>query len=166
MRHVVKTTLYRLVYCKGNHKSNPNLGKLNRALVSSPDHKYILLYRNNLFIRLNFLYLQMFTCMCGVLYKIKDRLLRHVRDRHPKKLLKWRWCTYKVRYSLNYRMQQHEKTNHQHQYSTAEDRNNRGQRTMENHTLVIPASPERTPLALVLEFQSSTPNSWNIAKLA
>jgi len=99
----------------------------------------------------------MFTCrICGVLYTTKDRLLRHVRDRHPKKLLGWRWCTYKVGSSVNYRMHQHEKTKHQHQYKAAEERKSMGQRTREIPTLVIPASLVRTPL--VQEFKSSTPN--------
>lgn len=145
------------MYCKWNPKSNPNSGKQNRALGPSPAHQCILLYRNHLFIRLNFLYLQMFTCMCGVLYKIKDRLLRHVRDRHPKKLLECWWCTYKVGFSLKYRMHQHEKTKHRQQCNAAEDRKNKERRTMENPTLVIPASPIRTPLAVVQNFQSSTP---------
>ena len=95
--------------------------------------------------------------MCGVLYKTKDRLLRHVRDKHPKKLQECRWCTYKVGSSLKDRMHQHEKTKHPQQYDTMENRKNRGHKTMENPTLVIPASPVRVPLTVVQDFQDSTP---------
>lgn len=100
----------------------------------------------------------MFTCrMCGVLYKAKDRLLRHVRDKHPKNLSEFRWCTYKVGSSLKYRMHQHEKTKHEGKYAAAEDRKNRGLRTIQNPTLVIPASPVKAPLAVFQEFGSSLP---------
>jgi hypothetical protein len=80
--------------------------------------------------------------MCDALYKTKDRLLRHVREGHPKKLLEYRWCSYMVDSSLN-EIRDHEKSKHQYLYKSPEERRSRGQRTLEKLILVIPASPTR-----------------------
>ncbi|VDI27015.1 Hypothetical predicted protein [Mytilus galloprovincialis] len=59
--------------------------------------------------------LMTFFCFhCGAQYNLRSQLTRHVRDKHPKKMLQCRFCSYLVPTSKRFRLMEHEKNVHRH----------------------------------------------------
>ena len=50
--------------------------------------------------------------ICSAEYRSHETLMRHVRTKHPKKIIKCNLCTYVVSSSVKYRMEQHQKARH------------------------------------------------------
>ncbi|CAG2247653.1 unnamed protein product [Mytilus edulis] len=58
----------------------------------------------------------MFTCRhCGAEYLSREKMMRHVRNKHSKTIVECRYCSYKVSSSLAFRMKEHEKAKHSEQ---------------------------------------------------
>ncbi|CAC5417413.1 unnamed protein product [Mytilus coruscus] len=55
-----------------------------------------------------------FCFQCGAEYNLRRQLTRHVRDKHPKKMLQCRFCSYLVPTSKKFRLVEHEKHVHRH----------------------------------------------------
>ncbi|VDH93262.1 Hypothetical predicted protein [Mytilus galloprovincialis] len=73
---------------------------------------------------------------CGAQYNLRSQLTRHVRDKHPKKMLQCRFCSYLVPTSKRFRLNEHEKNVHRH---ILNPRTN-------NRELVIQETPRRKPV--------------------
>ncbi|CAG2239816.1 unnamed protein product [Mytilus edulis] len=73
---------------------------------------------------------------CGAQYNLRSQLTRHVRDKHPKKMLQCRFCSYMVPTSKRFRLIEHEKNVHRHILNP---------RTKDRE-LVIPETPTRKPV--------------------
>ncbi|CAC5405925.1 unnamed protein product [Mytilus coruscus] len=91
----------------------------------------------------------MFICRhCGAEYLSREKLMRHVRNKHPKTTVECHYCSYKVSSSLAFRMKEHEKMRHSEQIKTAEKRiKENTSKLRPNPTFIIPVSPmKRAPL--------------------
>ncbi|VDI81078.1 Hypothetical predicted protein [Mytilus galloprovincialis] len=78
-----------------------------------------------------------FSCFhCGAQYNQRSQLTRHVRDKHPTKMLQCRFCSYLVPTSKRLRLIEHEKNVHRH---ILNPRTN-------NRELVIQETPTRKPV--------------------
>ena len=77
-----------------------------------------------------YMYFQMYSCFkCGVEYRNRSTLIRHVRLKHPKKMLKCNKCPVMVSSGLKYRI-------HRHQ-------NNVQLKSSEYEEIVLPDKPEK-----------------------
>ena len=75
----------------------------------------------------------MFTCFqCGAEYLTRKRLMRHVRLKHPSKIIKCQYCGYVLSSSLKYQMKRHMELRHSAQVKTETNLANE---------ITIPATP-------------------------
>ncbi|VDI56284.1 Hypothetical predicted protein [Mytilus galloprovincialis] len=111
----------------------------------------------------------MFTCRhCGAEYLSREKMMRHVRNKHSKTIVECNYCSYKVSSSLAFRMREHEKSKHAEQVKAAEKKtkyNNEKAELPENlmalfESPVRPISPlPTTPKKRKTETPKSTENA-------